>query len=102
MRGRSRHRNGPSVSSGWYRVVSMGMRRDKEKMRGEAVLIGTSGWSYRHWKGPFYPGDLPAERYLPFYAGRFSTVEINSTFYPLPAGGARAPGRGGGPGRVCR
>jgi uncharacterized protein YecE (DUF72 family) len=62
----------------------MWMRRDKEKMREEAVLIGTSGWSYRHWKGPFYPGDLPAERYLPFYAGRFPTVEINSTFYRLP------------------
>src|SRR4030043_460492 len=62
----------------------MSMRRDKEKMRDEAVLIGASGGSYRHGKGPFYPTDLPAERYLPFYAGRFPTGEINSTFSRLP------------------
>jgi uncharacterized protein YecE (DUF72 family) len=48
------------------------------------IHIGTSGWHYGHWKGAFYPDDLSSERYLPWYAGRFSTVEINNTFYKVP------------------
>jgi len=47
--------------------------------------IGTSGWHYDHWKGPFYPQDLPAADFLAYYAEHFSTVEINNTFYQLPA-----------------
>ena len=46
--------------------------------------IGTSGWHYRHWQGPFYPADLPADRWLGFYARHFDTVEINASFYRLP------------------
>jgi uncharacterized protein YecE (DUF72 family) len=48
------------------------------------ILIGTSGWSYPHWRGPFYPVDLPHEGQLPFYAEHFRSVEINSSFYRLP------------------
>ena len=48
------------------------------------VWIGTSGWVYRHWKGIFYPRDLPAARQLSFYAEHFPTVEINYSFYRLP------------------
>lgn len=48
------------------------------------IFIGTSGWSYAHWKGPFYPQDLPDERLLDYYAGHFRSVEINSSFYHLP------------------
>lgn len=48
------------------------------------IHVGTSGWNYRHWAGPFYPEDLEQEQWLRFYAGRFSTVEINNTFYNLP------------------
>jgi uncharacterized protein YecE (DUF72 family) len=48
------------------------------------VLIGTSGWSYPHWCGPFYPRDLAHKAQLPFYAEHFESVEINSTFYRLP------------------
>jgi uncharacterized protein YecE (DUF72 family) len=48
------------------------------------VLIGTSGYSYKPWKGSFYPEDLPDAEMLRFYAGRFSTVEINNTFYRMP------------------
>lgn len=48
------------------------------------LRVGTSGWSYDHWRGVFYPEDLPASRRLAYYAERFSTVEINSTFYGLP------------------
>lgn len=48
------------------------------------VHIGTSGWHYDHWSGPFYPADLPQEDYLDYYARSFQTVEINNTFYGLP------------------
>jgi uncharacterized protein YecE (DUF72 family) len=48
------------------------------------IHIGTSGWHYSHWRGPFYPADLGPEGFLEFYAGRFQTVEINNSFYQLP------------------
>ena len=48
------------------------------------VFVGTSGWQYRHWKGFFYPEDLPGTQWLPFFADRFPTVEVNNTFYRLP------------------
>src|SRR5438309_71310 len=49
------------------------------------MLVGTSGYSYPAWKGRFYPKRLPAKELLPFYASRFSTVEINNTFYKMPS-----------------
>ena len=48
------------------------------------VLVGTSGYSYKEWKGPFYPKEVPAAGFLAYYAGHFSTVEINNTFYRMP------------------
>lgn len=48
------------------------------------VLAGTSGFSYKEWKGTFYPENLPADEMLRFYASRFGTVEINATFYRMP------------------
>jgi uncharacterized protein YecE (DUF72 family) len=48
------------------------------------LLIGTSGWTYSSWKGPFYPEDLPSRRYLEFYAGEFDSTEVNYSFYHLP------------------
>jgi uncharacterized protein YecE (DUF72 family) len=48
------------------------------------IYIGTSGWHYDHWKGPFYPADLPADQFLAAYVQHFKSVEINSTFYGLP------------------
>ena len=50
----------------------------------ERIHIGTSGWHYNHWKGPFYPEDLPSEEFLKFYQCHFHTVEINHSFYQLP------------------
>ena len=47
--------------------------------------VGTSGWSYPHWRGLYYPEDLPNTRYLEYYARQFHCVEINSSFYRLPA-----------------
>jgi uncharacterized protein YecE (DUF72 family) len=46
--------------------------------------IGTSGFSYKEWKGSFYPEDLPAKQMLGYYAERLSAVEINNTFYRMP------------------
>ncbi len=44
-------------------------------------LIGTSGWTYDHWKGRFYPENLPKKSWFDYYASRFSSVEVNATFY---------------------
>jgi uncharacterized protein YecE (DUF72 family) len=49
------------------------------------VWVGTSGFSYKEWKGRFYPEDLPDKRMLPFYAHHFPAVEIDSTFYRMPS-----------------
>ena len=46
--------------------------------------MGTSGYAFKEWKGPFYPADLLDEGMLGFYSTRFPTVEINNTFYRLP------------------
>ena len=48
------------------------------------LRIGTSGWQYAHWKGRFYPSDLPTSRWLAYYAERFDTVELNNPFYGQP------------------
>lgn len=48
------------------------------------IRAGTSGFSYKEWKGAFYPEDLPAGDMLGFYAERLGTVEINNTFYRMP------------------
>jgi len=44
-------------------------------------FIGTSGWTYDHWKGRFYPDNLPKSHWFDYYASQFSSVEINATFY---------------------
>ena len=49
------------------------------------VLVGTSGWSYKEWKGSFYPPKMPAEEMLRFYGERFPSVEVNNSFYRIPA-----------------
>jgi uncharacterized protein YecE (DUF72 family) len=46
--------------------------------------IGCSGWLYKDWCGTFYPSRLPQRCWLPYYATRFDTVELNGTFYRLP------------------
>ena len=48
------------------------------------VLVGTSGYAYKEWKGSFYPEDLAATKFLRYYAERFATVEANNTFYKMP------------------
>ena len=51
---------------------------------GNRVLVGTSGFAYKEWKGSFYPDHLPAKKYLSYYAQQFQTTEINNTFYRMP------------------
>ena len=48
------------------------------------IKIGTCGFSYPEWKGPFYPEKLPPQQMLAYYARHFSAVEINSTYYHIP------------------
>lgn len=43
--------------------------------------VGTSGWSFPHWKGILYPEELPPSDWLNYYSGNFNCVEVNSTFY---------------------
>src|SRR5512146_1105960 len=57
----------------------------KAGARNAKVHIGTSGWHYKHWCGPFYAEKLPAAKMLEFYVRHFDTVELNNSFYKLPA-----------------
>ncbi|MGV8949279.1 MAG: DUF72 domain-containing protein [Candidatus Paracaedibacter sp.] len=51
----------------------------------EIKRIGCSGWSYKEWKGLFYPEKLAPTKYLAYYAEHFNTLEVNNTFYRLPS-----------------
>ena len=53
-------------------------------MSGRSLLAGASGYSFKEWKGIFYPQKIEAEAMLPFYAERLPSVEINNTFYRMP------------------
>jgi uncharacterized protein YecE (DUF72 family) len=59
--------------------------------------IGTSGWHYKSWSGPFYPPDLKPKDFLSFYVEHFNTTEINNSFYRLPTEKAVAAWREGVP-----
>lgn len=58
-------------------------------MKGK-VYIGTSGWSYKHWREIFYPVELKPVEYLRYYCGYFTVSEINTSFYHLPRPGTVA------------
>jgi len=55
----------------------------KRKATG-TITIGTSGWSYKHWKGNFYPAEIKDNQEFDYYQNYFDSVEINSSFYHLP------------------
>jgi uncharacterized protein YecE (DUF72 family) len=59
------------------------LRRDSSEAVATA-RIGCSGWLYKDWRGVFYPAGLAQRSWLPYYATRFDTVELNGTFYRLP------------------
>ena len=52
--------------------------------RSPVPRVGCSGWQYKHWRGDFYPSDVPQSRWLEYYSRLFDTVEINNSFYRLP------------------
>jgi uncharacterized protein YecE (DUF72 family) len=54
-------------------------------MKKGKIYIGTSGWHYKHWKGTFYPADIKQADQFSYYTRYFNTVEINNSFYMLPA-----------------
>jgi uncharacterized protein YecE (DUF72 family) len=53
----------------------------------EKIAIGTSGYFYSDWKGVFYPPSLPSRHYFSYYSNYFSALELNFSFYRIPAGG---------------
>jgi len=54
-------------------------------MKNKRIHIGTSGWSYKHWRGTFYPQEIKIKNHFPYYLQHFNTVEINNTFYGFPS-----------------
>ncbi len=65
------------------------------------IWIGTSGWHYKHWVGNFYPARLPASRMLAHYIATFDTVELNNSFYKLPAENSLSDWRNSTPPNFC-
>jgi uncharacterized protein YecE (DUF72 family) len=59
------------------------MRQPNEHSGG--VVIGTSGWTYDSWRGPFYPQDIAKKDWLSWYGTQFSTAEVNGSFYRTPS-----------------
>jgi uncharacterized protein YecE (DUF72 family) len=53
--------------------------------RASRILIGTSGWHYESWRGPFFPPELMVKHQLQYYASQFSTTELNGVFYRTPS-----------------
>src|ERR1700722_7426348 len=72
-----------------------------DKVSNSTIRIGTSGWMYDGWRGPFYPQALAKRAWLAFYAERFATVEINSAFYRTPSLEAVRSWRDGTPQHFC-
>lgn len=64
-------------------AMSSGVTATDSSLAG--VHVGTSGWSYPSWKPGFYPAGTDAKEFLRFYSERFSTVELNTTGYRIPA-----------------
>src|SRR2546425_9774991 len=71
----------------WTRAIGVRPARVREHQDGVGgvnVRVGTSGYNFPQWKGPFYPAKIRESELLPYYAQRLSTVEINYTFYRMP------------------
>lgn len=57
---------------------------NKDKRQGKNIKIGTSGFSYPDWVGPFYPPELPKEKWLEYYTKHFTFLELNFSYYRMP------------------
>jgi uncharacterized protein YecE (DUF72 family) len=67
------------------RLVRPVKGRTQHSIRRGRVRIGTSGWTYDGWRGPFYPVEVPKKNWLQYYADQFPTTEINGSFYRTPS-----------------
>src|SRR5436309_12265331 len=68
-------------------IVGLGYVSNKSTIgnwQSAMIYVGTSGYSYKKWKGSFYPEKIAAKDMLPYYASRLQAVELNNTFYRLP------------------
>jgi len=65
-------------------VSSVTLAKSEQSLSLMKLHVGTSGYSYKEWKGSFYPEKLPAKEMLSYYASRLPAVELNNTFYRLP------------------
>jgi len=61
------------------------IRKVSKRRASNGLLIGTSGWTYEGWRGPFYPKDVPKKDWLAWYGTQFPTTEINGSFYRTPS-----------------
>jgi hypothetical protein len=77
------------------------VKRANQRKSAGSVRTGTSGWTYDGWRGPFYPADLPKNQWLRYYAIRFSTTEINGSFYRTPTLEAVRAWRNDTPKNLC-
>jgi len=78
---RGRHVQGTSSA----RVTASPSNASRAAMSSDGVWIGTSGWTYDGWRGPFYPKELARKDWLDWYASQFQTTEINASFYRTPS-----------------
>jgi len=80
---RSLRNNVKGASDSHGQELSYNKQGGQVEMTGNqpTYCIGTSGWTYDHWKGRFYPAELPKSRWFDYYASQFSSVEVNATFY---------------------
>src|SRR5204862_7525470 len=65
-------------------IASRDLRHGSRPEHMSELRVGTSGWQYKHWKGRFYPKDLPTAKWLDYYTRYFDTVELNNPFYRQP------------------
>ncbi len=70
----------------WEREAR-GAKPKADPTKGSDCHVGCSGWFYWHWRGNFYPATLPTNKWFPYYARRFATVELNAPFYSWPTVG---------------
>src|SRR4051812_2986074 len=78
-------KRGKSLARAMAPGPSRSMRPEAlDRQKAGELRIGTSGWHYDSWLGPFYPPDLKTKDFLSFYVERFATTELNNTFYRLP------------------
>jgi ribonuclease/clavin/mitogillin len=73
--------HGPDRYGHPYRLSMNEPETDNLSSTHPVFFIGTSGWTYDHWKGRFYPENLPKKGWFDYYASQFSAVEVNATFY---------------------